>query len=139
MAVARQSYLLKDPIMRSNPYTNKKPRENSRVRLYIYTFSGISFILGFLEGIQKATAATLIVHMSLGLLFLFLVPFSYKQPVKAVLCCALIQALVWSAFLVADPEYMKWLGIKIPAMVLWIVALRIAIADKEMTKMTESQ
>lgn len=126
--------------MRLNPDIRKKPRENNRVRVYIYTFSGISFILGLLEGIQRPGAPTFAVHLFLGLLFLFFVPMSYRQPVKAALCCALIQALAWAVFIVADAEYMKWLGIKIPAMVLSLVALRVAISDKEqMTKMSESQ
>ena len=129
--------------MRSNFYNNGKPRENNRVRVYIYTFSGISFILGFLEGIHKATASTLIIHVSMGLLFLFLVPLSYKRPLQAILCCTLIQAVAWSAFIVSDPEYLKWLGIKIPTMILSVVALRIAIADKAqqslIAKTAESQ
>jgi hypothetical protein len=129
--------------MRSNLYNNNTPRENNRVRVYIYTFSGISFILGFLEGIHKVTAYTLLIHVSLGLLFLFLVPLSYKRPVHAILCCTFIQAVAWSAFIVSDPEYLKWMGIKIPTMVLSIVALRIAIADKTqqslITKKAESQ
>lgn len=108
--------------------------------MYIYTFSGISFVLGLLEGIQRPGASTFVVHLFFGLLFLFFVPMSYRQPVKAALCCALIQGLAWSVLIIADAEYMKWLGIKIPAMILSLVALRVAIADKElMTKMSESQ
>ena len=129
--------------MRSDLDSKLRPRENSRVRMYLYTFSGISFILGFLEGIHKTTSSTLIIHVSIGLLFLILVPLSYKRPVPAVVSCALIQAGVWSAFIVADPEYIRWLGIKIPAILLSIVALRIAMAGKTqqslISETTESQ
>lgn len=108
--------------------------------MYLYTFSGISFILGFLEGIHKPTPLILIIHLSLGLLFLSLVPLSHKRPVHAVLCCLVTQACVWSAFILADPEYTKWLAIKIPAVILSIVALRIALADNiRQSVLTQSQ
>lgn len=123
--------------MRSNSYTRTKPREINRVRVYIYTFSGISFILGFLEGIHQATPRTLIIHLSVGLLFLSLAPLSYKRPVLAVLSCGVIQALLWLSFMVTDPNYLQWLGIKIPAIIMSIVALRIALIEKNQRSLVE--